>query len=234
MARVVYRINPHFYQAAVEQTDGDDLVALSAAFTLTSDWANLEDAIAAYQANDGVYLVTESNYNFDDHSSTLNALPSLSEKVDSDLWLSVVMVAPENMEALVEFESQAQIEEYLETAAYMTPLNGCGELAADYCIVTPSYSVVSTMTETVAQSDDAMYAMDDRTYQSFDGHSMGAPMVAATLALMEEENQRSGRGYSMKELVKILKSSANRSFPGYNRKQHGVGMLDAGAAIAAM
>lgn len=59
-------------------------------------------------------------------------------------------------------------------------------------------------------------------------------MVAATLALMEEENIRKGYGYSMKDLVRILKENANRSFNGYNEAQHGVGMLDVAAAINGM
>lgn len=108
-------------------------------------------------------------------------------------------------------------------------------MAKDYCILTPSWHVFSTMTERTAfQGSGEIFLLDGRTYQALDGHSMGAPMVAATLALMEEENLRQGYRYKMKDLVQILKRNANRNFPGYDSNLHGVGMLDVTAAITAM
>lgn len=41
------------------------------------------------------------------------------------------------------------------------------------------------------------------TYPSFDEHSVGAPMIAGALAIMEEFNQRKRLGYSMRELVRV-------------------------------
>lgn len=220
----------------IEKNEGDDMIALSAALTISSDWRTLEEAIASYQAADGVYLVTESNYDFESLTSTLNALPSFSDKVDDELWLSVVMVMPDGLDELDPsyFEEKDAFRNWLKSARYSTPINSCGEIAASYCIVTPSWGVLSTMTETVSEPYSPLLFVDGRTYQSFDGHSMGAPMVAATLALMEEENIRKGYGYSMKDLVRILKENANRSFNGYNEAQHGVGMLDVAAAINGM
>jgi len=212
----------------------DDLsIALMSLIPQTSTWAELEDALAAYQATDGVYLVTESNYIFSDHSSTLNAMPSLSSKIDENLWLSIVMAVPEGMDSLDENATREDMDALMQNA-YITPINSCGEMAKDYCILTPSYSVLSTMTERVAFSGTPLLKIDGRVHQVLNGHSMGAPMVAATLALMEEHNLAESLGYSMKDLVRILKENADRSFPGYDRVKHGRGLLDVSAAISAM
>ncbi len=222
-----------FLTRMISENDDDVSIALMSLIPQTSTWADLEDALAAYQATDGVYLVTESNYTFDNHSSTLNAMPSLSDKVDEDLWLSIVMAVPEGVDALDENSTREEVDALMQ-GAYLTPINSCGEMAKNYCLLTPSYSVLSTMTERVAFSNSQLLGVDGRLHQVLDGHSMGAPMVAATLALMEEHNVAEGLGYSMKDLVRILKDNANRSFPGYVPFKHGRGLLDVSAAITAM
>jgi subtilisin family serine protease len=219
----------------IAKNDGDSSIALLSILPLSRQWLELEAAIVHYQNAGGVYLVTESNYNFEGRSSTLNAFPSLSDKIDKDLWLSVVMVQPKELETSFAADYEGDITKLLADKSYSFPLNSCGELASEYCILTPSWNVFSTMTKRVAFDDGSpLLTLDGRVHQIASGHSMGAPMVAATLALMEEENQKNNLGYSMKKLVKILKESANRSFPGYNAKTHGRGLLDVGAAIAAM
>ena len=223
-----------FLTRMIRENDNDFSIALLSLLPQTSTWSDLEDALSAYQATDGVYLVTESNYTFENHSSTLNAMPSLSTKVDEDLWLSIVMAIPEGLDTLDENSTKEDLDALMQ-GAYITPINSCGELAQDYCLLTPSYSVLSTMTERVAFRDGSpLLAVEGRLHQALDGHSMGAPMVAATLALMEEHNIAAGLGYSMKDLVRILKDNANRGFPGYEPIKHGRGLLDVSAAIAAM
>lgn len=214
-------------------TYDDDAIALMSLAPLTLTWQHMADAVGRYQATDGVYLVTESNYKFGNYSSTLNALPSLSASVDEDLWLSVVMAVPEGFDTLDENSTRAEVDALME-GHYTTPINSCGELAQTYCILTPSYQVMSTMTEQVAFWDSPLYSIDERLHQVLDGHSMGAPMVAATLALMQQYNTEQSMGYSMKDLVRILKANASRDFPGYNPVQHGVGLLNVDAAITAM
>ena len=190
----------------------------------------LGEAVQAFQQSGGVYIVTESNYRFGDRTSVLNALPDLVEGVDPGLWLSVVMVQPEGLDEARTAEEVAA----LKNAPYHAPINNCGTLARDYCIVVPSYNVLSTMTEQVAETALPLYLLDGRTYQAFSGHSMGAPMVAGALALMQEFNVRQNLGLEMRDLVRVLKQTANRQFKGYDPAQHGVGMLDVGAAIGAL
>ncbi len=217
--------------ARVIRSNGRDMsIAGLALLPRTGTFARMVDAFAAYQATGGVYLVTESNYTFEDRSSVLNALPALSDKIDPDLWLSVVMVQPEGLETV---ETPEELEA-ARAGRYITPINGCGTLAKDYCIVVPSYDVLSTMTERVSDPELSLFGLDGMTYQLFSGHSMGAPMVAGALALMQEYNTREHLGLSMKDLVRILKASANRNFEGYDPVSMGVGMLDVSAAIRAM
>jgi len=193
----------------------------------SKEWKALEQSIHEYQKSGGVYIVTESNIVLD-KTSILNAMPSISPKVDKALWLSVVMVVPKDLESMTSKEISNTKREYI------TPINNCGSLAYEYCILTPSYNVLSTMTAKVRDKESPMIIVDDRTYQSFSGHSMGAPMVAASLALMQEYNKREGLNYSMKDLVRILKKSAYRGFKGYDPKKHGQGMLDIQNAIRTM
>lgn len=207
------------FKRLLKKAEGRQEVLASLFIQQSREWHDLGDAIAAYQAKDGVYLVTESNNVFEDQSSLLNAMPDFHPKVDRDLWLSVVMVAREGEDP---------------KTPYQTPINSCGKQARDYCIVTPSADVPSTMTKRVAESALPLIKVDGRYHQIFSGHSMGAPMVAATLALMEELNREKKLGLSMKDLVRIMKQNANRSFPGYDPARHGVGMLDVKAALRAM
>ncbi|MEE9444849.1 MAG: S8 family serine peptidase [Cocleimonas sp.] len=211
-----------------EKNGEDESIVMGTLLTKSKQWAELEDAIKDYQQSGGVYLVTESN-NIFDRTSLLNAMPSISDKVDKDLWLSIVMVMPEKIN---EVSNEAELKEAMK-GAYITPINSCGATAKDYCLVTPSYLVFSTMTEKLRESSE-LYTVQGRFHQSFDGHSMGAPMVAATLALMQEYNANKDFGYTMKDLVKILKDSANRSFPKYDPLKHGRGMLDVSAALEMM
>ena len=203
--------------------------ALGFLLQYSTEWENLIQALADYQAQDGLYIVTESNAVFGDTSSLLNALPSLDERIDPDLWITVSMVMPDDIENAVDDEGNVTVSKYI------SPINPCGKMAADYCIVTPSYLVLSTMTERMAFWDGTpLLEIEGRLYQPLDGHSMGAPMVAAALALMQERNERDALGYSMKEMAMILKENANREFPGYDPIKHGRGMLDVKAALDAM
>jgi len=199
--------------------DEPDMLPLGVLLPRSKEWAELEDAVAAYQAGDGVYIVTESNSILENRSSIFNALPDLSDKVNEDLWISIVMVDREDV----------------DTGPYSTPINTCGAMATNYCLITPSYFVLSTMTDRVAEwGDSPIIVVDGRKHQVFAGHSMGAPMVAAGLALMEEYNRKTGSKYSMKDLVGIMKDTGNKHFPGYEPKLHGRGMLDIGAALKRM
>jgi hypothetical protein len=90
------------------------------------------------------------------------------------------------------------------------------------------------MTKPAAFSNSELFRIEKRLYQPLDGHSMGAPMVAAALAVLEEENQRRGLRLSMREVVTLLKDNANRHFLGYDPQRHGRGMLDIAAALRAM
>jgi subtilisin family serine protease len=207
-----------FLKRVSRNNEGDESIILNALIPKTKQWKALATAIKAYQDNDGVYIITESNYDFENRSSVLNAMPSLSSKVNPELWISAVLVQPTEP----------------GSTKYVAPINSCGQLAKDYCVLIPSYQVLSTMTEKVAEQDDPFYKLDGRGYQVFTGHSMGAPMIAGALALMEELNVRKNLGYSMKDLTNILKENANRSFEGYDKEKHGRGMLDITAALAAM
>ncbi len=202
-----------------KQVEDSDMLIMSPLLPRSKEWAELIDALAEYQKSGGVYIVTESNQKLDNHTSIFNAMPDLSDKIDEDLWINIVMVERE------------------ETGKgnYSTPINTCGELSKNYCIITPSYYVLSTMTERVAEwGGSPLFMVDGRPHQVFGGHSMGAPMVAAALALMQEYNKQHGSKYSMKDLVRFLKKSANKNFPGYDANLHGLGMLDVGAALKMM
>lgn len=216
--------------ATLKNVDGDPReYALGFLLQYSAEWEALIQAMASYQATDGVYIVTESNEVFGSHSSLLNALPSLDGRIDPELWITVSMIAPEDIESAVNDDGDPVVGKYI------SPINSCGKMAADYCIVTPSYSVLSTMTERMAfWGGPPLFEVDGRLYQPLDGHSMGAPMVAGALALMQENNRRRRLGYSMKDLTRILKESANRNFPGYDEDKHGRGMLDVKAALDAM
>ncbi|MCF6188995.1 MAG: S8 family serine peptidase [Cocleimonas sp.] len=196
----------------------------------SKQWKELETAIKAYQDTDGVYIITESNNIFENRTSVLNAMPSLSDKVDPDLWISAVLVQPKpySETGIAVLESEVDL-----AGEYITPINSCGELAQSYCILIPSYDVLSTMTEALA-FNRPIYQLNNRNHQILTGHSMGAPMIAGALALMEEYNVRENTGYKMKDLVRILKENAHKSFLGYDAKKHGNGLLDIEAALNAM
>jgi subtilisin family serine protease len=214
---------------------GDESIAAGVLLPLSKQWKELEDTIKAYQDSDGVYIITESNNLFENRTSVLNAMPTLSTKVDPALWISAVMAVPKGYFELTN-NPDSTVEELnqLMKGEYITPINSCGEMAAEYCILIPSYSVLSTMTRKVADQSIPFFNIDGRGYQILSGHSMGAPMIAGALALMEEYNVRKGLGYKMKDLVRILKDNANRSFPGFDATKHGKGLLDIEAALKAM
>ncbi len=162
-------------------------------------------------------------------------MPSLSTKVDAGLWISAVLAQPKGYEAAIANPNVSDADlTALMQGEYITPINSCGAMASEYCILIPSYDVLSTMTRKVAEGELPYYLIDQRGYQLFSGHSMGAPMIAAALALMEEYNQRENLGYTMKQLVAFLKENANRTFTGYDPVKHGRGLLDITAALGAM
>jgi subtilisin family serine protease len=219
-----------------ENNNKDPFIIYGTLLSQSKQWKALEDAVKAYQDTDGVYIITESNNLFENRTSILNAMPTISNKVDPDLWISAVLVNPKGYDEAKASDSFGEevINELIEKGEYVTPINSCGEAAADYCILIPSYDVLSTMTDKVAEQDQQFVKLDNRGYQLFTGHSMGAPMIASALALMEELNVRENLGHSMKDLVKILKNSANRTFAGYDAKKHGRGLLDIAAALQNM
>jgi subtilisin family serine protease len=224
-----------YLNRVVNDNGEDPIIAIGTLLPQSSQWKVLEDAIQAYQATDGVYIVTESNNLFENRTSVLNAMPSLSDKVDPDLWISAVLAQPKNYEAVISNPNVTEADvTALMDGEYITPINSCGVMASEYCILIPSYDVLSTMTRKVAQQALPLYLLEERNYQVFTGHSMGAPMIAGALALMEEYNQHNNFGYSMKDLVRLLKENANRSFTGYNASAHGRGLLDISAALSAM
>ncbi len=229
--KFINHADQNYLKTVAEQSEEPIPTYLGTLLPLTKEWSELANTLAEYQRSGGVYLITESN-NIFNRTSVLNAMPSISPKVDKDLWLSVVMVMPAKVPG--GDSPTASISSDTLNGRYITPLNHCGKVAKEYCILTPSYNVLSTMTEKVRESSVTLYNIDGRMHQVFSGHSMGAPMVAATLALMQEYNQKKQLGYSMKDLVRILKDNANRNFPGYDPDKHGRGILDVSAALAAM
>lgn len=224
-----------YLERVINDNGGDPTILAGTLLPQSSQWSVLEDAIKAYQDNDGVYIITESNNLFENRTSVLNAMPSLSNKVSPDLWISAVLAQPKDYDQIISDPNatEADITALME-GEYITPINSCGSMASEYCILIPSYDVLSTMTQKVAEEELAFYLIEGRGYQLFTGHSMGAPMIAGALALMEEYNLRENLGYSMKDLVRILKENANRSFTGYNVSVHGRGLLDIDAALGAM
>ncbi|MEE9326090.1 MAG: S8 family serine peptidase [Cocleimonas sp.] len=219
------------YLNRVFTNNGEDpFIILGTLLPKSKQWKELETAIKAYQDTDGVYIITESNNIFENRTSVLNGMPSLSNKVDPDLWISAVLVQPKsyNDTGITSLETNVDL-----TAEYITPINSCGQLASSYCILIPSYDVLSTMTEAVA-FNGPIYQLNNRNHQILTGHSMGAPMIAGGLALMEEYNLRENMGYTMKDLVRILKKNAYKAFLGYDVTKHGNGLLDIEAALNAM
>ncbi|MEE9352315.1 MAG: hypothetical protein V3U78_08645, partial [Thiotrichaceae bacterium] len=224
-----------YLNRVISDNDSDPFIAAGTLFPKSTQWKKLEDAIKAYQDTDGVYIITESNNLFENRTSVLNAIPSLSTKVDPDLWISAVLAQPKDYEQVVSNPDATEADiTALMDGEYITPINSCGSMASEYCILIPSYDVLSTMTEKVAEQGFAFMKLDERGHQLFTGHSMGAPMIAGALALMEEYNVRESLGYNMKDLVRILKENANRSFQGYNSSVHGRGLLDIAEALSAM
>ena len=224
-----------YLNRVISDNDSDPFIAAGTLFPKSTQWKTLEDAIKAYQDTDGVYIITESNNLFENRTSVLNAMPSLSAKVNPDLWISAVLAQPKDYGQVVSNPDATEADfTALMDGEYITPINSCGSMASEYCILIPSYDVLSTMTEKVAEQGYAFMKLDERGHQLFTGHSMGAPMIAGALALMEEYNVRESLGYNMKDLVRILKENANRSFQGYNASVHGRGLLDIAAALTAM
>lgn len=223
-----------YLEKMAHKIDQDDLEALKieTLIPFSSQWHTLENALERYQKNGGVYISTESNVVFG-RTSLLNAMPTISDQVDPDLWINVVMVYPKGY-AEARHDTMEEAYRYTQTHPYETVLNHCGEIAKDYCMVVPSYSVLSSVTQRLSRDDMPLFTLDGRTFQAYGGHSMGAPMVAGALALMAEYNTRKHLGYTTKDLVRILKQNANKSFEGYDPKHHGVGMLDIRAALKAM
>ena len=195
----------------------------------TKEWKALEESIHKYQQSGGVYITTESN-NIFHKTSVFNALPTITDKVDKDLWISTVMITPEKF---AEAKTPEDVDNALK-GRWTTMINDCGEAAEKYCLLTPSNNVMSAMTQKVRESNMALLKIDGRYYQEYSGHSMGAPMIAGALALMLEKNKEKNYGYSMKELVTILKRTANRTFTGYDPKKHGQGILDVRKALEAI
>jgi hypothetical protein len=206
-------------------------IALGTLLPLSKEWKKLEESIKRFQDKDGVYIITESNNIFENRTSVLNAMPSISDKVDPALWISAVLVKPKGIDDIKTIED---VDKVIAKGEYFTPINSCGEDAKEYCILIPAYDVLSTVTRTVAEKEMPFYTLDGRGHQLMTGHSMGAPMIAAALALMQEYSMKIGKNYSMKDLVRILKENANRTFPTYDEKVHGRGILDVKAALDAM
>jgi len=154
---------------------GDPVIAIGSLIPKSAQWKVLEDAIKAYQDKDGVYIITESNNLFENRTSVLNAMPTLSTKVDSDLWISAVLAQPKDYEQVISNPDATEADiTALMDGEYITPINSCGPMASEYCILIPSYDVLSTMTDKVAEQDSLFIKIDGRGHQVFSGHSMGA------------------------------------------------------------
>ena len=220
-----------YLDTMARKSEDDDLKMITL-IPFSSQWQTLEKAIARYQKHGGVYIATESNTIFG-RTSLLNAMPTISDQVDPDLWINAVMVYPTGY-AQARHDTIEEAYNYTQTHPYKAILNSCGEVAKEYCMVVPSYNVLSSVTPRLSHEGMPLLTIDGRTFQPYTGHSMGAPMIAGALALMAEYNAREHLGYTTRDLVRILKQSANRSFDGYDPKRHGVGMLDVKAALQAM
>ncbi len=211
--------------------DGDDAITTLLGILLpkSKEWKSIEESVSAYQQAGGVYIITESNNVFEE-TSILNAMPTISDKVDKDLWISAVLISPKGLEDM----NLTQRKEAIKNAEWENIINDCGKTAKEYCILVPSRDVLSTITQKVREPQMPLVKIDEGYYQSFTGHSMGAPMIAGALALMEQKNREKNLGFTTKDLVSILKKSANRRFKGYNPDRHGQGILDVQAALKKM
>lgn len=102
---------------------------------------------------------------------------------------------------------------------WRAPLNACGALAQDFCLAVPAGAILAP-------------AAAQQGVRAQSGHSMAAPMVSGVLSLMIELGRRSDPDFSAADALAILRRTAKRDFRGYAPVVHGVGVIDAGAALS--
>lgn len=166
----------------------------------STEWRELAEGIAAFQAAGGVVVISESNNRFGERSGVLNALPAIAPGVASESWLSVVYVRED------------------AEGGYRAPLNACGALAQDFCLAVPAGQILAPAA-----------ALPGLRAES--GHSMAAPMVSGVLSLLVELGRRTDPAFSAADALAILRRTARRDFKGYAPVVHGLGVIDAGAAL---
>lgn len=168
------------------------------------EWRELARSVARFQQDGGIVVISESNNRFEDRSGVLNALPALSPDVDSESWLSVVYVRPDG------------------AGGFQTPLNGCGRMAATFCV---SIRADDVLAAAVGEEGDAAMRAES-------GHSMGTPMLSGLVALILEKRRRSDPEFSASDALAVIKRTARRDFPDYDPLRHGLGVVAAAAALA--
>lgn len=183
------------------QHDDPTAILLGILLPQSLEWDALADAVARFQSDGGVIVISESNNRFNGRSGVLNALPLHSERIERGQWLSIAYVRPQG-------------------EGFSAPLNGCGREAASFCISVVANAVLSGEPEGGTRVES--------------GHSMGTPMVSSLIALMVEKGKRSDPHFSAVDAVALIRATLRSDFEGYAPEVHGLGILDARAALAAV
>ena len=181
-----------------ENHDDPSALILGLILPQSLEWHQMSDAVARFQAEGGIVIISEANNRLMGRSGVLNTLPLQSAKVLDSQWLSIVHVTEHKEE-------------------FVAQLNTCGAQAQHFCMAVVASDVLSGAPEEgiIAKS----------------GHSMAAPMVSGLIALMVEKGRRIDPGFSAVKALCLVRHSVRTDFPNYERAIHGVGLLDAPAAL---
>jgi len=181
-----------------ENHDDPSALILGLILPQSLEWHQMSDAVARFQAEGGIVIISEANNRLMGRSGVLNTLPLQSEKVLASQWLSIVHVSEQNGE-------------------FVAQLNTCGAQAQHFCMAVVASDILSGAPEEgiIAKS----------------GHSMAAPMVSGLIALMVEKGRRIDPDFSTVKALCLIRQSARTDFANYNRNIHGIGLLDAPAAL---
>jgi subtilisin family serine protease len=178
--------------------DDPSALILGLILPLSREWHQMRGAVARFQAEGGIVIISEANNRLMGRSGVLNTLPLQSEDVLASQWLSIVYV----------IERQGE---------FVAPLNTCGMQAQHFCMAVVANDVLSGAPE------------EDIIAKS--GHSMAAPMASGLVAVMVEKGRRNDPGFSAVKALCLIRQSVRTDFPNYDPTIHGVGLLDAPAAL---
>ena len=105
-----------------------------------------------------------------------------------------------------------------EGESFVAGLNGCGREAAAFCVAVEAPNVLG--------------AIPEGGWRGESGHSMATPMVSGLIAVILERERREDRSFSVEDALCVIRRSVRRDFAGYAADIHGLGLLDAKAALA--